>query len=39
MKRPVTLFHPLPLRWQVALLASALVLVSNLATVSRTAAA
>lgn len=30
MKRPVTLFHPLPLRWQVALLASALVLVSNL---------
>ncbi|MCF5102547.1 integrating conjugative element protein, partial [Pseudomonas proteolytica] len=30
MKRPVTLFHPLPLRWQVALLAATLVLVSNL---------
>ncbi len=29
MKRPVTLFH-LPLRWQITLLASALVLVSNL---------
>src|SRR3546814_4964688 len=30
MERPVTLLHPLPLRWQVALLASALVLVGNL---------